>query len=102
MAQLECAMQKQANSLSELQTLPCTDRVPPQFHRLAARVEGLEMQLAELCSQVQADDQARELLNRLSGAPIKPHPPPPPTPFPQTPLFATPVRLIGPSCIFKF
>ena len=74
-AQLEHAMQKQAHVLSELQRLLRMDTPPPQVHRLAARVERLDMQLAELCTQVQADDQARELLNRLSGDLLKPCPP---------------------------
>lgn len=81
---LECAVQKQADSISELQAPSRMLKMPMQVHHLAARVEQLEMQLAELCTRVQADGQARELLNRLSGAPIEPQPPPP-TPFPQPP-----------------
>lgn len=75
MAQLEHAMQKQACVLSELQKPLRMDTPLPQVHRLASRVERLDMQLAELCTQVQADDQARELLNRLSGDLIEPRPP---------------------------
>ena len=100
MAQLEVATQKHAYILNELQTSLHTERPLPQqqqqqVHRLAGKVERLDMQLAELCTQVQADDQARELLSRLSGA-LKASPP-----F-HLPAFSpepSPVR--GPSCICR-
>ena len=108
LAQLECALQKQALMLTELQTtLGKEETSPPQAHELAAKVERLDMQLAELSSQVQADGQARALLPRLSGSLIgilHPPPPPPtptpcaprpkPTPFPQITLSLLPL----PSC----
>lgn len=69
LAQLEIAVQKQTHVLTELQTpLRTETSSPQQVHRLVAKVERLDMQLAELCTRVQADDQARGLLSRLSGA----------------------------------
>lgn len=100
LAQLEGATQKHAHVLNELQTSLHTERPPPQqqhVHQLAGKVERLDMQLAELCTQVQADDQAKELLSRLSGA-LKPARPPP-SPSLQTMLFAGAAIVRSPSCI---
>ena len=96
LAQLEYAMQKQAHVLTELQTPLRTETTPQSHvHWLAAKVEQLDMQLAELCTRVQADDQARELLSRLSGYfslfPLS---------FPQATLLAAPGDFNGSHCIF--
>lgn len=76
-------MQKQALELTRLQTPLCMEQLlPHQVNRLCSHVEHLDMQLTELSTQVQADDQARSLLRRLSGAvvvmllaPSSPRPP---------------------------
>ena len=72
LGQLEAALQKQAQLLSQLQTPACgADSVPAEaaeVQLLSVEIRRLDMQLAEVSSQVQAEDKARQLLNKLSGA----------------------------------
>ena len=68
LAQLETAFQKQAHALSKLQTPLQTVTIgSEQTQRLSNDVKRLEMQLAELWSQVQAEVKSRHLLSKLSG-----------------------------------
>lgn len=68
LAELEAALQKQADVLSRLQApLHAVILASQQTQQLSSDITRLEMQLAELKTQVQAEAKARHLLSKLSG-----------------------------------
>ena len=68
LAQLEGTVQKQGHALRKLHSTVQTDSTAShQDGQMAVEIKRLETQLAELKTQVQAEDKARHLLDKLSG-----------------------------------